>query len=222
MRAFVFVNARATLSWASITLHWLVLLIFWVWVFWTTHPENLTSWIVLFSCKVYFIGVYAYLLEICLAGCTEMFSRGSCQKQNPAYVTHQPHVLYIGCHMVMSTACLQVCDPESGSFPWIQDKSPAMELMPDTKIKADKGLADGTLYLPKPGHIEVTFDNSYSIFRYLASCTRDVCMPKYTLHINMCNTHRTTQKTYTLHRNIHITPKHTHRTKTCMLHCCTM
>jgi hypothetical protein len=51
----------------------------------------------------------------------------------------------------------------------LQDGSPAIELMPDTKIKAEGGLAEGTLYLPKSGHLEVVFDNSYSILRYILS-----------------------------------------------------
>jgi hypothetical protein len=58
-----------------------------------------------------------------------------------------------------------------------------MELMPDTKIKADGGLAEGTLYLPKPGHIEVKFDNSYSIFRYSVA-------QLHAAHPHICNVHQ--------------------------------
>ncbi len=61
--------------------------------------------------------------------------------------THSPHITYT--HSVI-----------------LQDGTPAVELMPDTKIKADKGSAEGTFFLPKSGQIQVTFDNSYSIFRY--------------------------------------------------------
>jgi hypothetical protein len=45
------------------------------------------------------------------------------------------------------------------------DGSAAMEVIPSMKIKAEGGLKEGLVLLPKKGKLQVTFDNTYSIFR---------------------------------------------------------
>jgi len=45
------------------------------------------------------------------------------------------------------------------------DGSTAMEVIPSMKIKAEGGLKEGLVLLPKRGKLQVTFDNTYSIFR---------------------------------------------------------
>ena len=47
--------------------------------------------------------------------------------------------------------------PEDGSEP--------IEVMAYQKIKAESGLATGTILLPKKGELRITFDNSYSLLR---------------------------------------------------------
>lgn len=45
------------------------------------------------------------------------------------------------------------------------DGSAAIDVIPAMKIKAEGGLKEGLVLLPKRGKLQVTFDNTYSIFR---------------------------------------------------------
>jgi len=42
---------------------------------------------------------------------------------------------------------------------------PHIKVIPDCKVKADGGLAEGVVQLQKKGTLIVTFDNTYSMFR---------------------------------------------------------
>jgi hypothetical protein len=69
----------------------------------------------------------------------------------------------------MSAAFLPDLDAPADGGPRHPDRppryGPAEQVMAPTKIKAEERLATGTLALPGAGLLQVTFDNSYSIFR---------------------------------------------------------
>ena len=71
--------------------------------------------------------------------------------------------------IAMSAAFLPDLDAPADGGPRHPDRppryGPAEQVMAPTKIKAAGGLATGTLALPGAGLLQVTFDNSYSIFR---------------------------------------------------------